>query len=44
MESHQGTCKLKSKRGGNIEVLVDKRVAWPQYIIFGGVKQTAYFI
>ena len=32
--------KLKSKRGGSVEVLVEKRVAWPHDVILGGQNRT----
>ena len=31
-----GGCKLKSKRGGNVDVTVKARVAWPHKPILGG--------
>ena len=33
------TCKIKSKRGGNIEVSVKTKVAWPHKTILGGVNR-----
>ena len=32
--------KIKSKRGGNIDVLVKNKVAWPHEAILGGVNRT----
>ena len=38
--SSQGTgSKIKSKRGGNIDVFVEKKVAWPQDVILGGANR-----
>ena len=31
--------KIKSKRGGEVEVLVENKVAWPHESIFGGVNR-----
>ena len=31
--------KIKSKRGGNIDVLVKKKVVWPHEAILGGVTR-----
>ena len=30
----------KSKRGGSVDVLVEKRVAWPHDVILGGQNRT----
>ena len=32
--------KIKSKRGGNVEVLVKRKVAWPHESVLGGVSKT----
>ena len=31
--------KVKSKRGGNVDVYVEKKVAWPHEAILGGVSR-----
>ena len=36
---NSSSSKLKSKRGGNVDVFVEKRVAWPHEAIFGGANR-----
>ena len=38
-EGRDSDFKNKSKRGGNVEVLVKRRVAWPQDAILGGLTK-----
>ena len=39
-ESADSVGKIKSKRGGNVEVVVKHRVAWPHEVILGGVTRS----
>ena len=36
IQGNSSSSKLKSKRGGNVDVYVEKRVAWPHEAILGG--------
>ena len=39
IQGNSTSTKLKSKRGGNVDVYVEKRVAWPHEAILGGTSR-----
>ena len=39
IQGNSSSSKLKSKRGGNVDVYVEKRVAWPHEAILGGASR-----
>ena len=39
IQGNSTSAKVKSKRGGNVDVYVEKKVAWPHEAILGGVSR-----
>ena len=39
IQGNSASTKVKSKRGGNVDVYVEKRVAWPHEAILGGTSR-----